>query len=156
MMRDKFDKLLEKKGKKLDPMEQKARGDVLSDLHGQASDAMGSKLGDLKKVAVESNSSEGLQAGLDKAKELLSNVPMDSDDNNYHAIEDSGKGYSPAGEGDHSEDEESPEEEASESPEEESHESEEGMESEHDLSPEGIDNKIQQLLALKEKLHGHK
>lgn len=70
-MMDKFDKMLEKKGKKISPVEQKAKRDVLSDLHGQASDMMGDKLAGLKKVSVAAPDKEGLAAGLEKAGELL-------------------------------------------------------------------------------------
>lgn len=46
---NKFEKMLEKKGKKLSPVEQKAKGDVLSDLRDQASGMMSEKLSALKK-----------------------------------------------------------------------------------------------------------
>ncbi len=74
-MMDKFDKLLEKKGKKISPLEQKAKMDVLSDLKGQASDMMGEKLGGIKKVSVAAPDKEGLKEGLEKAEELLEEMP---------------------------------------------------------------------------------
>lgn len=66
----KFDKMLEKKGKKLSPVEQRAKSDVLSSFGGE-SDPIGDKLAGLKKVSVAAPNKEGLDAGLDKAKELL-------------------------------------------------------------------------------------
>lgn len=74
-MMDKFDKLLEKKGKKLRPLEQKAKSDVLSHLQDEASAGLGDKLSGIKKVSVAAPSKEGLAEGLDKAKELLGQMP---------------------------------------------------------------------------------
>lgn len=68
---DKFDKLLEKKGKKLSGVEQRAKGDVLSGLQGEGTESMGDKLAGIKKVSVEAPNKESLEDGLDKAKELL-------------------------------------------------------------------------------------
>lgn len=79
MYMDKFDKLLEKKGKKLSSLEQRAKGDVLSGLQEQSSDSYGDKLAGLKKVSVAAPSAEGLSKGLDKAKELLGHT-MDEED----------------------------------------------------------------------------
>lgn len=74
---NKLDKLMEKKGKKLSPVEQRAKSDVLSKLRGEASEMMGSKLDGLKKVSVAAPDKDGLEAGLSKAKELLGEMPED-------------------------------------------------------------------------------
>jgi len=71
----KFDKLLEKKGKKLSGVEQRAKGDVLSGLKYGPADALSEKLAGLKKVSVAAPTQEGLEEGLDKAKELVSDFP---------------------------------------------------------------------------------
>lgn len=44
----KFDKLLEKKGRKLSPVEQRAKSDVLSGLQSEGSESIGEKLAGLK------------------------------------------------------------------------------------------------------------
>ena len=72
-----FDKLLEKKGRPLSPVEQRAKGDVLSGL-SDGSDAMGDKLAGLKKVSVAAPSEKGLEKGLNKAKELLGGLEHES------------------------------------------------------------------------------
>lgn len=160
MMREKFDKLLAKKGKKISPAEQKAKGDVLSDLHGQASDAMGDKLMQMKKVSVMSPDKQGLEEGLDKAKELLNNVPNDTDDNNYQAVEGHGDAHDEDS-GTNEEHEGGPvyppgsdhQEESMESPEEENQEVEQGLEPEdHAMSEEELDKKIALLTQLKAKM----
>jgi hypothetical protein len=76
----KFDKLLEKKGKKLSGLEQRAKSDVLSGLQSEGSEPMGEKLAGLKKVSVAAPSQEGLEQGLDKAKELLGEMPNGEED----------------------------------------------------------------------------
>jgi hypothetical protein len=68
---DKLFKLMEKKGKKISPIEQKAKSDVLSKLQGEASDSMGEKLSGLQKVSVAAPDKDGLKAGLEKAEDLL-------------------------------------------------------------------------------------
>jgi hypothetical protein len=68
---DKFDKLLEKKGKKLSDVEQRAKSDVLSGFQSEGSDSMADKLAGLKKVSVAAPDKEGLKAGLEKAEEFL-------------------------------------------------------------------------------------
>jgi hypothetical protein len=73
-MMDKFHKLLQKKqseGKVLSPMEKEAKMHVMQHLHKMASDEMAQHLPGMKKVSVMSDSPEGLEAGLDKAKELM-------------------------------------------------------------------------------------
>lgn len=56
----------------IDKAEQEAMMGVLKDIHKMASDDMGHDIHGLKKVSVASNSKEGLSAGLDKAKNMLS------------------------------------------------------------------------------------
>lgn len=130
-MRDKLMKLMqEKKAKKLSPIEKNAKMNVLKDIQDMASDEMGSKLKGLKKVSVASDSKEGLQEGLDKAKELL-------DKNISEQKED-----------------ESSEHESMESESEEL--AEEAMESEEqpeeEMSLEDVEQKIQELMKKKEEL----
>lgn len=74
-MMGKFDKMLEKKGKKISPIEGKAKSDVLSGLRGGMADKLGEKLGGMKKVSVAAPDSEGLQEGLQKAEELVEGMP---------------------------------------------------------------------------------
>lgn len=51
--------------------EKKAKLSALDDLRSHIKDAMDDKLGSLKKVSVASDSQEGLEHGLDKAKDLV-------------------------------------------------------------------------------------
>lgn len=80
-------KLMEKKGKKISPIEQRAKSDVLAKLRGEASDSMGEKLNGLKKVSVAAPDEEGLKAGLDKAKELLGEDQEDDEASEYEVSE---------------------------------------------------------------------
>lgn len=79
---DALRKLKDKKGmSKMNPMEQKAKMDVLGDLRDMAQNAMGSKLkGGMGKVTVASNSPSGLESGLDKAQSILKDLPSALDD----------------------------------------------------------------------------
>lgn len=78
-MNDKLMKHLEKKGKKLkSPLEKQAKMDVLGELSKQAGSMMGDKIRGLKKVTVASNDKEGLEEGLEKAKELIGKHDPDS------------------------------------------------------------------------------
>lgn len=86
-MMDKLMKLMEKKGKKISPIEQRAKSDVLAKLRGEASDSMGEKLNGLKKVSVAAPDEEGLKAGLDKAKELLGEDQEDDEASEYEVSE---------------------------------------------------------------------
>lgn len=107
MMRDKLMKMMEKKkARKVGPAEQKAKMGVLNELKDDMSSQMGGSLKDMmaKKVSVMAGSKEDLKKGLDKAKELVGQMPDNGD----------------------SEDEESSEHEALESAEEETAEDEEG------------------------------
>lgn len=115
----KFDKLMEKmkkSGKELDPLEKEAKMSVVKAMRDAASDEMSDRLGSLKKVTVAADSKEGLEKGLDKAKELMDKMPE-------------------------SEEMEDTEEDS------EAEESEEEC-----MTPEKIDSKIKELLALKEKM----
>jgi hypothetical protein len=71
----KFDKLLEKKGKPVSDVEKRAKSDVLSSYQRDNGDALGDKLAGLKKVSVAAPNKEGLEAGLEKAGELLGEMP---------------------------------------------------------------------------------
>jgi len=132
-MKDKLAKLMGEK-KKISPIEQKAKMNVLEQLKKDMQDMMGDKVAGLKKVTVASPDKEGLELGLEKAKSFL-------------------------GEGE-PESEESEEHELSESPEIESEEHQDHMklalgESPQELSEESeeeIDSKIQELLKKKELL----
>lgn len=156
----KMDKLLEKKKKSGEGMlsdnEKNAKMGVLQDLRNQASQAMGGKLKDLKKVTVASNDENGLKAGLDKAKEII-----DQKRPGFHEADDGHTKHSLFGEGTAEEEmEESPEEEASEmhaGPEAHQHaldaeNGKEPAEGSHLDSPEAIDLEIEKLRALKDKL----
>lgn len=69
---DNLKKLREKKkDSKMHPLEMKAKMDVVKHLQDMAHDAMGSKLKGIHKVTVASDSPEGLEHGLDKAKDVL-------------------------------------------------------------------------------------
>lgn len=133
-MDSKFDKMLEKKGKKLSPVEQKAKGDVLSDLRDQASGMMSDKLGSLKKVSVMAPDEEGLKEGLDKAKDFVSDMPKDDQ-------------YLP---------EEVAKEHGVEQGSNEEGEKEEGSEDEMPSSLDEIEKKIEMLMQLKEHLSKNK
>lgn len=75
-MNPKFNEMLAKK-RKMKPAEKHAKMSVLHDLKGALADDMGDKLGGLKKVSVMSNSPQGMQAGLDKAKMMADGSPQD-------------------------------------------------------------------------------
>lgn len=122
-----------KKGKKeMSPVEQKAKSSVISDIQALAAKAMSGKMQNgLKKVTVASDSKEGLKEGLDKAKDITSEMPNG---------------------------EESMEHEGSESEDFEAGEME-GMHEGSELdamSEEELDQKIQELLAKKKELEAKK
>jgi len=78
MMHEKMMKMLEKKkAKKLSPVEQKAKMGVLKELKDDMSSEMGGSLKDMmaKKVSVMAGNKEDLEKGLDKAKELVGEMP---------------------------------------------------------------------------------
>lgn len=74
----KFHEMLAKK-RDMKPSEKHAKMGVLKDLKDSLADSMGDKLDGMKKVSVMSNSPEGLDAGLDKAKMLSHQMPPDMD-----------------------------------------------------------------------------
>ncbi len=111
---------------KMSPVEQNAKMSVLNHLRDMANEELGGKLKGIKKVSVMSDSPKGLETGLDKAKELV-----DPKAGMHEGM--------PEG---------SPEEEMMESPEEEMMEP-----AEEHMSADELDQKIQELMALKAKLH---
>lgn len=76
MKHDKMAKLLaKKKDRPMDDLEKQAKMSVIKDMGNSAMRDLAGKLHGLKKVTVASDSKEGLQKGLEKAEELLSNMP---------------------------------------------------------------------------------
>lgn len=65
-----LDKLSKKKGKGEDKSKE-AKMKALKELHEMASAAMGDDMESMKKVTVASDDDEGLEAGLEKAAEML-------------------------------------------------------------------------------------
>ena len=65
------------KKKKIGNNEKEAKMGVMKEISDMAGAAMGDKLKGLKKVSVMSDSKEGLEKGLDKAKDMVE--PSDSD-----------------------------------------------------------------------------
>jgi hypothetical protein len=87
MMHEKMMKMLEKKkAKKLSPVEQKAKMGVLKELKDDMSSEMGGSLKDMmaKKVSVMAGNKEDLKKGLDKAKELVGEMPGDGEKEEGH------------------------------------------------------------------------
>jgi hypothetical protein len=74
-----FRKKLEEKGP-ISEKEQKARDSVYDDLSEMADDEMVKPLKAVKAVKVMSNSKEGLEEGLDKAKQVLSHSEAAEDE----------------------------------------------------------------------------
>lgn len=154
-MREKMMKMLAKK-RDLSPVERHAKMDVVKGLKDSVSEMMGHKLDGLKKVSVASDSSEGLQHGLEKAHEIVSgpeHAEMLKDAEDPY----SEHSYSEGGEVDsdeESKDEESPAHEASESPEDEEEEHE-GDEFEG-LDMADIEQKLQHFLELKKRMESKK
>jgi hypothetical protein len=70
-MKELMEKMMDKKkeGKKAD--KKAAKMDVLKNLHEMASGMMGDKLSEMKKVTVAAKDDEGLEKGLEKAKEMV-------------------------------------------------------------------------------------
>lgn len=143
-MHDKMKKMLHKK-RDLNPNEKHARMNVVKHLRDMASEDMGHKLDGLKKVSVMSDNQHGLEKGLDKAKQIVSNPEMKS---LVEGAENPYSGAEPFAEG--GEVEESPEHEMSESPLEESQEHD--LSEFHGLDMDQIDEKLQQLMELKRQM----
>lgn len=149
--------MLGNKKKNMSEHEKMAKMGVLKDLMAQADDSMFGKIKGLKKVTVASNTPEGLEHGLDKAKHMAEKMPHAEPNPDMLEGEDEA-------------------EEAMESPEEEKAEDAvmdpnadsdtkkgkelqamiEGAKPQHDMaeneSPEDLDAKIQELLKRKESL----
>lgn len=78
MMHEKLMKMIEKKkARKVGPTEQKAKMGVLKELKDDMASEMGGSLKDMmaKKVSVMAGNKEDLKKGLDKAKELVGEMP---------------------------------------------------------------------------------
>ncbi len=161
MMQDKMSKLLEKKkkdGKTMPEHEKNAKLGVMEDLHKMASDAMGSKLGGLKKVTVASDSSEGLSHGLDKAKEIMNGNEMqhgleDAESGNDRGDSVLAGGEDPEGDTSQSELAEEPHGQPMGEPQDASatHMGHHDMGKYDDMSEEDLDHHLQKLSALKHK-----
>lgn len=134
--------------KKLNPTEQRASSKVLDDLRQEMQGLMKGKIDGLKKVTVASDSKAGLAKGLSKAEELLGQHDGEDDADSVPGKMDYKQMMKEHAMGHEMDEEESPEEEMEESPEEES------AEHEDMLSPEDIDAKIRELMALKAKKKG--
>lgn len=140
----KMEKLFEKKkkmGKELSHNEIKAKSHVLGALKDMASDEMGNKLHELKKVSVAAPDKEGLEKGLDMAKNLIHKKGDTMGDTTAHELSDAAETDEMGTHGDEDqlaspEEEGSAQEEASESPEEE-------------MSEDEIDAKLAHLMAKK-------
>lgn len=90
MMHEKMLKMLEKKkARKVGPAEQKAKMGVLKELKDDMSSEMGSGLKDMmaKKVSVTAGSKKDLEKGLDKAKELLGEMPENGEEGHLEDME---------------------------------------------------------------------
>lgn len=84
-MMDKLNKLIDKKkkdGKGLSDMEKHAKMGVVGAMKDMANEGLHEKLGGLKKATVMSDSKEGLEAGLDKAQQIVGGMhkPVDEGD----------------------------------------------------------------------------
>lgn len=167
-MHDKMMKMFGKK-RSLSDNEKNAKMDVMKELRDQAASAMHDKMGNMKKVSVMSDSPEGLQHGLDKAKSLVNDTDedgmahggivkdqhemneMDAEaENPYH---DNDMAKAEHAFPDHQEEsmEEDPDQEGTESPEEElseDHPSNDG----HQMSEEEIDSQLEHLMKLKDRM----
>ena len=82
----------------MDDMKKQAKLDVLKEIRKIASQAMQDdiKANGLKKVSVASDSAEGLEAGLEKAKEMLEAAPeMEEKEDEMDGMEDMEEEMSP-------------------------------------------------------------
>ncbi len=147
-MNDKMLKMMEKKKKSSREMsdpEREAKMNVVKDMRQMASSAMADGLKGLKKVSVAADSKEGLQEGLDKAKQILSSKEHDGmveDAESCEPTEEKDEDMMP--------NEEHPDSEENE--EDESSEDEDMSPEEASMSHEDIDAKIKKLMELKNKM----
>jgi hypothetical protein len=125
-MIDKLMKMKKKEGK-LSDVEKDAKLSVLQDLKSQAEDSLAGKLKGLKKVTVAAGSPSDLKKGLDKAKEIIGDMPEMEE-----AEEEAGEDL----DADEEMHEDHGEEEA--------------------LTEEELDAKLQKLMAMKEKMKAAK
>jgi len=83
MQGNKFKELLLKKqseGKVLDPKIAKHKMSIIEELMDAMGEDMGERIKGLKKVTVAASSKEGLEEGLDKAKEVVEEAPMEEEE----------------------------------------------------------------------------
>lgn len=91
-MNDMFKKVVEKKkkeGKSFSPMEKDASDGVLSDLMKYINGLEGEKVKGLKKVTVASDSKDGLEAGMNKAKSMMEESPDEADEGKEDSMDES-------------------------------------------------------------------
>lgn len=134
-MMDKMKEMMAKKGKgrKMSDAEKESKMSVLDELGNQAGEKMKERLGKgLESVKVMSDSKKGLEMGLDKAKELLGHKPEHKSP--YHNPEPSQEG-------------EDASDDIMDSGIEEAEEAAEG-----EMSMDDLQRKIDELMALKEKM----
>lgn len=118
-----FEKLITKKkaeGKSMSPAHEKAKGTVLDDLMDHLGSMGVDKVKGMKKISIASDSTPGLKAGLEKAKDLVSHTqkgedehdPEMSDSGPNPDVTDSDENYegSPAEESGYDQEEEASEE----------------------------------------------
>lgn len=133
--------MFEHKKKNMSEMEKKAKKGVLSDIMKEMSGMMAEPMKGLKKVTVAAKDQEGLEKGLDKAKEMLQGEEEESCPECEKMLEGSCPECS-----------KSDEEESSEEPSEEM--SEESMGEEEHQSIEELEKQIKKLEELKRKKLG--
>jgi hypothetical protein len=77
-----MESLMKKKGKGMDKDKMEAKKAVIQELRQMAEEMMGGDLMEgMKKVTVASDSKEGLEEGLEKAKEILGEMPENEEEN---------------------------------------------------------------------------
>lgn len=76
------------KKKKIGDVEKEAKMGVMKEISDMAGAAMGDKLKGLKKVSVMSDSKEGLDAGLSKAKDMLDKNIAESEESPEDKMEE--------------------------------------------------------------------
>lgn len=101
-MHDKMMKMLmgkKKEGKTLSDSEKKSKLQALGGMRDMASQMMGDKLKNLKKVTVASNSPDGLKKGLHQAEDLVDQSPQDEEkpDSDPNNMNEGGSAYAQGG-----------------------------------------------------------